>query len=52
MPSEEGRKLMLSGTFGGNERDEDSFKRRKKLASRLVRREMGARMEWQGETLI
>lgn len=41
VPSEEGRKLMLSGTFGGNERAEDSFKRRKKLASRLMRREMG-----------
>lgn len=41
VPSEEGRKLMLSGTFGGNERGEDSFKRRRKLASRLVRREMG-----------
>ncbi|TID17157.1 wd repeat protein [Venturia nashicola] len=41
VPSEAGRKLMLSGTFGWNERGEDSFKRRKKLASRLVRREMG-----------
>jgi WD repeat-containing protein 23 len=41
VPSEEGRKLMLSGTFGGNERGEDSFKRKKKLASRLLRREMG-----------
>jgi WD repeat-containing protein 23 len=41
VPSEEGRKLMLSGTFGGNERGEDSFKRKRKLASRLLRREMG-----------
>lgn len=41
VPSEEGRKLMLSGKFGGNERGEDSLKRRKRLASRLSRREMG-----------
>lgn len=40
VPSEEGRKLMLGGNFGGNERREDSFKRKKRLASRLMRREM------------
>jgi WD repeat-containing protein 23 len=41
VPSETGRELMLSGTFGGNERREDNFTRKKKLASRLLRREMG-----------
>lgn len=41
VPSDEGRKLMASGTFGANERPEDSCLRRKKLAYRLMRRELG-----------
>jgi WD repeat-containing protein 23 len=41
VPSDTGRELMLSGTFGSNERREDRFARKKKLASRLLRREMG-----------
>jgi WD repeat-containing protein 23 len=41
VPSEEGRQLMTSGTFGANERPLDSIKRKKRLASRLLRREMG-----------
>jgi len=32
---------MASGTFGNNDRKEDTFKRKKKLASRLLRRELG-----------
>jgi WD repeat-containing protein 23 len=41
VPSEAGRDLMTSGTFGANERPPDSIKRRKELASRLLRRELG-----------
>jgi WD repeat-containing protein 23 len=41
VPSEEGQKLMASGTFGANERAVDSIQKKKKIASRLLRREMG-----------
>lgn len=41
VPSDEGRKLMASGTFGANDRPEDSYTRKKKLAYRLMRRELG-----------
>ncbi|KAL1634497.1 hypothetical protein SLS56_002190 [Neofusicoccum ribis] len=41
VPSDEGRKLMASGTFGANDRPEDSYMRKKKLAYRLMRRELG-----------
>lgn len=41
VPSEEGTKLMESGTFGSNERPEDSMRRKKKTAMRLLRRELG-----------
>ncbi|KAK4989477.1 hypothetical protein LTR50_003221 [Elasticomyces elasticus] len=41
VPSEEGRKLMESGTFGTNERSQDTYKRKKKLAYRTMVRELG-----------
>lgn len=41
VPSDVGRALMTSGTFGANERPADSIDRKKKLASRLLRRELG-----------
>ena len=41
VPSEEGTRLMESGTFGTNERSEDSIRRKKKTAMRLLRRELG-----------
>jgi hypothetical protein len=41
VPSEAGRELMNSGTFGANVRLVDSIKRKKRLSSRLLRREMG-----------
>ena len=41
VPSDEGRELMGSGTFGTNDRPEDTMKRKKKLAYRLMRRELG-----------
>ncbi|KAK8204956.1 WD40-repeat-containing domain protein [Phyllosticta capitalensis] len=40
-PSAEGRKLIASGTFGANERPLDSYTRKKKLAYRLIHRELG-----------
>lgn len=41
VPSEEGRKLMESGTFGINERRQGTYGRRKKLAYRTMMRELG-----------
>lgn len=41
IPSEKGRELMESGTFGLHERDQCRYKRKKKLAARLMRRELG-----------
>lgn len=41
VPSEEGRELMESGTFGTNDRSEDTLRRRKKTAYRLMQRELG-----------
>lgn len=41
VPSDTGRELMQSGTFGANDRAEDTFKRKKRLAYRLMRRELG-----------
>ncbi|KAF1982864.1 WD40 repeat-like protein [Aulographum hederae CBS 113979] len=41
VPSEVGRQLMESGLFGSNERPEDSIRRKKKIAYRLMRRELG-----------
>ena len=41
VPSEEGQKLMDSGTFGSNERRQDTFNRKKKLAYRTMMRELG-----------
>lgn len=40
-PSEEGKKLMQSGTFGAEERRQDTISRKKKLAYRTMMREMG-----------
>lgn len=40
VPSDKGRELMASGTFGTPERPEDTIKRKKKLAYRLMRREL------------
>ncbi|KAF2146285.1 uncharacterized protein K452DRAFT_305235 [Aplosporella prunicola CBS 121167] len=41
VPSEEGKKLMASGTFGANDRPTDTLKRKKRLAYRLMQRELG-----------
>lgn len=41
IPSEEGQKLMESGTFGLNERRQDTITRKKKLAYRTMMRELG-----------
>ena len=42
VPSEEGKKLMTSGTFGSNEYYKDIFRKRKPhLARRLMSRELG-----------
>lgn len=43
VPSEAGRALMESGTFGTNEREDGQvrFATRKKLAARIMRRELG-----------
>ena len=42
VPSEEGRKLMTSGTFGSNEYYKDIlYKRKPRLARRLMSRELG-----------
>lgn len=39
-PNEEGRKLMQSGTFGTNERNEGTFARKKRLAYMIMQREL------------
>jgi len=41
VPSSVGRDLMWSGTFGNNDRPEDTVKRKKQLAYKLLNREMG-----------
>ena len=41
VPSDQGRGLMITGTFGSNERVGDRISRKKKLAHRLLRRELG-----------
>ncbi|GAB7353573.1 hypothetical protein MBLNU459_g4000t2 [Dothideomycetes sp. NU459] len=41
VPSEEGKKLMESGTFGINERRQGTYGRKKKLAYRAMMRELG-----------
>lgn len=41
VPSDIGRELMDSGNFGTNERPLNSIERRKKLAARILRRELG-----------
>ncbi|KAI0019062.1 WD40-repeat-containing domain protein [Xylariomycetidae sp. FL0641] len=41
VPSEKGRELMESGTFGANESRYSSLKTKKKLARRLLDRELG-----------
>ncbi|KAF2757599.1 WD40 repeat-like protein [Pseudovirgaria hyperparasitica] len=41
VPSDEGRQLMETGKFGSNERTEDTFKRKKRLAAQIMRRELG-----------
>lgn len=46
IPSQEGRKLMDSGTFGRNEYYEDILRKRKnRLSRRLMSRELGANMD-------
>lgn len=42
IPSEEGRALMSSGTFGTNERLESTILPRKKLARKILERELGS----------
>ncbi|KNG47495.1 WD40 repeat-like protein [Stemphylium lycopersici] len=42
VPSEQGKELMQTGTFGSNPRSEDSLKRKKRLAYDIMRRELGA----------
>ena len=41
VPSEEGKELMNTGIFGSNDRAENTVKRKKKLAYRLMQRELG-----------
>jgi WD repeat-containing protein 23 len=41
VPSDKGRELMNTGTFGSNDRTLDSLKRKKKLAYRVMKRELG-----------
>ncbi|RMZ72138.1 wd repeat [Pyrenophora seminiperda CCB06] len=41
VPSEQGRELMQTGTFGSNVRNVDTIERKKKLASAIMRRELG-----------
>ncbi|KAF2192465.1 WD40 repeat-like protein, partial [Zopfia rhizophila CBS 207.26] len=41
VPSDEGKELMGTGTFGSNSRSEDTMKRKKRLAYDLMRRELG-----------
>jgi WD repeat-containing protein 23 len=41
VPSDEGRRLMSSGTFGSSARPQDTLKRKKRLAYNLMNRELG-----------
>jgi len=41
VPSEQGQELMQTGTFGSNVRNVDTIQRKKKLASAIMRRELG-----------
>ena len=41
VPSEQGRELMNNGTFGSSPRSEDTVRRRKRLAHKIMRRELG-----------
>ncbi|KAF2876907.1 WD40-repeat-containing domain protein [Massariosphaeria phaeospora] len=41
VPSDTGRELMDSGTFGSNFRPQDTLKRKKRLAYNIMRRELG-----------
>ncbi|KAF2839108.1 WD40 repeat-like protein [Patellaria atrata CBS 101060] len=41
VPSEIGRDLMFSGTFGTDERPQDTYRRKKRLAYRIMHRELG-----------
>jgi len=41
VPSEKGQRLMTNGVFGNNERSDDRIHRKKKLAHRLMKRELG-----------
>lgn len=41
VPSERGQELMNGGIFGSNTRQEDTVKRKKRLAYNIMRRELG-----------
>lgn len=41
VPSDQGRELMQTGTFGSNPRQEDTIKRKKRIAYNIMRRELG-----------
>jgi WD repeat-containing protein 23 len=41
VPSDEGKQLMNTGTFGSNPRPEDTISRKKRLAYNIMRRELG-----------
>ncbi|KAF2109171.1 WD40-repeat-containing domain protein [Lophiotrema nucula] len=41
VPSEEGKELMNTGTFGSNPRSPDTMKRKKRLAYNIMQRELG-----------
>ena len=41
VPSDVGRGLMESGTFGTNERPEGTYNRNSRLGNRIMRRELG-----------
>ncbi|KAF1354502.1 WD40 repeat-like protein [Lizonia empirigonia] len=41
VPSERGQELMNGGIFGSNKRQEDTVKRKKRLAYNIMRRELG-----------
>lgn len=41
IPSDVGRELMESGTFGTNERPEGTYRRNIKLGNRIMQRELG-----------
>lgn len=41
VPSDNGKELMSSGKFGGNDIFQDTLKRKKKVAYRLMHRELG-----------